>query len=92
MPKTNLNNYLQLHFLVFIWGFTGILGALISIDAIPLVWYRMLLATIFVLIYFLIKKKFADNILAFLVFAILGGTFVGLEYFEIFKIRSPNLS
>lgn len=57
MPKTNLNNYLHLHFLVFIWGFTGILGALISIDAIPLVWYRMLLATIFVFIFFLIKKK-----------------------------------
>ncbi len=35
---------------------------------------------------FLIKKKFADNILAFLGFAILGGTFVALEYFDIFKI------
>ncbi len=37
---------------------------------------------------FLIKKKFADNIKAFLVFAILGGAFAGLEYFEIFKISS----
>ena len=37
---------------------------------------------------FLIKKKFAENIIAFLIFAILGGTFVGLEYFEIFKISS----
>jgi hypothetical protein len=37
---------------------------------------------------FLIKKKFADNIKAFLVFAILGGTFVALEYLEIFKISS----
>jgi hypothetical protein len=35
---------------------------------------------------FLIKKKFADNIIAFFLFAILGGTFVALEYFEIFKI------
>jgi hypothetical protein len=35
---------------------------------------------------FLIKKKFADNITAFLFFALLGGTFVALEYFEIFKI------
>lgn len=57
MPKTKLNNYLQLHFLVFIWGFTGILGALISIDAIPLVWYRMFLGTIFVVLYFIVKKK-----------------------------------
>jgi len=57
MPKTKLNNYLHLHLLVFIWGFTGILGALISIDAIPLVWYRMLLGTIFVILYFIVKKK-----------------------------------
>lgn len=57
MPKTKLNNYLHLHLLVFIWGFTGILGALISIDAIPLVWYRMFLGTIFVILYFIVKKK-----------------------------------
>lgn len=56
MPKTKLKNYLHLHLLVFIWGFTAILGALISIDAIPLVWYRMLFATIFVFIYLLFTK------------------------------------
>jgi hypothetical protein len=37
---------------------------------------------------FLIKKKFADNIKAFLVFVLLGGIFAGLEYFEIFKIST----
>jgi drug/metabolite transporter (DMT)-like permease len=57
MPKTELKNYLHLHFLVFIWGFTAILGALISIDAIPLVWYRMFFAVILVFIYFIVKKK-----------------------------------
>ena len=40
MPTSKLKNQLQLHFIVFIWGFTAILGALISITAIPLVWYR----------------------------------------------------
>ena len=57
MLKTNLKHYLHLHFIVFIWGFTAILGALITIDAIPLVWYRMLLAVIVLFIYFLFKKK-----------------------------------
>jgi len=57
MPKTRLKNYLHLHLLVFIWGFTAILGALIHLNAIPLVWYRMLFAVLFVLLYFLIKKK-----------------------------------
>jgi drug/metabolite transporter (DMT)-like permease len=42
---------------VFIWGFTAILGALISIDAIPLVWYRMLLATGLVLMIVLYRKE-----------------------------------
>lgn len=40
-----LRHYLKLHFIVFIWGFTGILGALISIPSDSLVWYRMLIAT-----------------------------------------------
>lgn len=57
MPKTRLKNYLHLHLLVFIWGFTAILGALIHLNAIPLVWYRMLFAVLFVLLYFLYKKK-----------------------------------
>jgi drug/metabolite transporter (DMT)-like permease len=32
-----------LHFTVFIWGFTAILGRSISISAVPLVWYRLLI-------------------------------------------------
>ena len=57
MEENKFKNYVLLHFIVFIWGFTAILGALISIEAIPLVWYRMLLATVFIALYFLWKKK-----------------------------------
>lgn len=32
-----------LHVTVFVWGFTAILGRLISISAVPLVWYRLLI-------------------------------------------------
>ena len=31
-----------MHLTVFVWGFTAILGRLISLSAIPLVWYRLL--------------------------------------------------
>ncbi|PIV16083.1 MAG: EamA family transporter, partial [Flavobacteriales bacterium CG03_land_8_20_14_0_80_35_15] len=31
MPNAKLNNHLHLHFIVFIWGFTAVIGALISI-------------------------------------------------------------
>jgi drug/metabolite transporter (DMT)-like permease len=33
--------WLQMHFCVVLWGFTGILGKLITLDALPLVWWRM---------------------------------------------------
>jgi drug/metabolite transporter (DMT)-like permease len=49
-------NLLILHFTVFIWGFTGILGALISVDAVQMVWYRVLIATITLFIYFKLSK------------------------------------
>ena len=51
MPNDNLKSYLHLHFIVFVWGFTAVLGKLISLDALPLVWFRMLLAVGFILIY-----------------------------------------
>ena len=45
-------NLVILHLTVVVWGFTGILGALISTPAIPLVWYRVLIAFITLGIYF----------------------------------------
>ena len=37
-------HFLHLHFIVFLWGFTGVLGDLIRVSSFELVWYRMLLA------------------------------------------------
>jgi drug/metabolite transporter (DMT)-like permease len=41
MQDEKLKAYLYLHFCVLIWGFTAILGKLISIEATPLVWWRV---------------------------------------------------
>ncbi len=38
--------YVQIHFCVVLWGFTAILGKLITLPALPLVWWRMLLVTV----------------------------------------------
>jgi drug/metabolite transporter (DMT)-like permease len=38
--------YLKLHFIVFLFGFTAILGKLVSIPAVEMVFYRTLLAAI----------------------------------------------
>lgn len=57
MRNDNLKSYLNLHLIVFIWGFTAILGALITIDAENLVWYRMLIAMIFLGGFIAFKKE-----------------------------------
>ncbi len=48
--------YLQLHFVVLLLGFTAILGALISLPAVDLVWYRMLIGFISLWSFFLFRK------------------------------------
>lgn len=49
-----VRHYAQLHFIVLLWGFTAILGLLISIPAVELVFYRTLLSFLglFILLYF----------------------------------------
>lgn len=57
MPNDKLKSYLHFHVIVFIWGFTAVLGALITLNAVPLVWYRMLMASFFIWLWILFKKK-----------------------------------
>jgi drug/metabolite transporter (DMT)-like permease len=38
--------WVQIHVCVVLWGFTAILGRLITLPALPLVWWRMLLVTL----------------------------------------------
>ena len=49
-------NLLVLHATVLIWGFTGILGNLISVSATHLVWYRVLIGFSTLFIYFKTTK------------------------------------
>jgi drug/metabolite transporter (DMT)-like permease len=56
MPNDKFKNYIHLHLLVFIAGFTAILGELISIGSTALVWYRMLIAGVLMFLYIKIIK------------------------------------
>ncbi len=56
MPNAKLKHYLHLHLLVFIAGFTAILGELITIGSLELVWYRMAIAGVLMFIYIKIIK------------------------------------
>lgn len=93
MPKTNLKHFIHLHFLVLIWGFTAILGALITIDAIPLVWYRMLIAVIIVFLYLLIKKKPIKISYKLLIKLCIGGVIIAVHWITFFSaIKIANVS
>ena len=50
-------NLFILHFTVLIWGFTGVLGDLISVSALHLVWYRVIVAAITLFIFVSASKK-----------------------------------
>lgn len=44
--SSHFKDQLSLHFIVFIWGFTAILGRYISIDALSLVFNRTALTSV----------------------------------------------
>lgn len=93
MRNDSLQNYLHLHLIVFIWGFTAVLGALITLEAIPLVWYRMSLAVAFVFVYLLIRKeKFKYPTKVLLQFA-LSGVIIAAHWLTFFgAIKVSNVS
>ena len=54
--ESSAKDYLMLHFVVLIWGFTAILGVLISVPAVEIVFYRTLLASSAIGLMFFLKK------------------------------------
>lgn len=93
MQKGKLKDFLHLHFIVFIWGFTAVLGKLITIEAIPLVWFRLSIASIVLGVFLLLKKaNFKIKLKAILQFSI-GGFIIGLHWIAFFyAIKIANIS
>lgn len=55
--KAETKHHLLLHLVVLIFGFTGILGKLITIDAIPLVFWRTTLGGLVILLWLAIRSR-----------------------------------
>jgi len=93
MQKDKLFHYAHLHFLVFIAGFTAVLGKLISIDALPLVWYRMGMATLLILLFVKLRKirlRFSKRAIA--AFSVVG-LVIALHWITFFwAIKVSNVS
>jgi drug/metabolite transporter (DMT)-like permease len=54
--ESSAKDYLMLHFTVLIWGFTAILGLLISIPSLEIVFFRTMIATGILALIFIYKK------------------------------------
>ncbi|GAA4106724.1 DMT family transporter [Aquimarina addita] len=93
MPDVKFKNYLHLHFIVFIWGFTAILGELITIEALSLVWYRMLMASGFVLLFVLLKKVSLRISIKLFFHLCVAGLIIALHWITFFgAIKVSNVS
>jgi drug/metabolite transporter (DMT)-like permease len=93
MPSDNLKSYLHLHLIVFIWGFTAVLGALITLDALPLVWFRMLFAVGFIAVYIYFKKLPLKVTKKALLQFLFSGLIIALHWFTFFHaIKISNIS
>lgn len=93
MQKNNLRHYLHLHFLVFIAGFTAILGEAISLGSIALVWHRMLIAFVLTFLFLIFRKyDFKINLRDFFNFS-LAGIIIALHWITFFEaIEQSNIS
>ncbi len=52
--------YLELHIAVILLGFTAILGKLITIEAVPLVWWRVLITAGSLLVFASVRRGFTE--------------------------------
>jgi drug/metabolite transporter (DMT)-like permease len=85
--------HIWLHVTVLIFGLTGILGKLITIDSYLLVWYRLGIALIGLLIYFAITKFSLKITKKQLVKTLLVGVIIAVHWVTFFEaIKQSNVS
>lgn len=84
----------RLHFIVFLWGFTAILGKLIYANAQNLVFYRMLIAAVFLFVFIRIFKKQSIRVSKKLFWQLAAiGAFMALHWVCFFhSIKVSNVS
>ena len=73
MSKDLCKEYLKLHISIMLAGLTGILGKLITMNAVLLVWYRMFLSFVmFYILLFFFKKLPKENFIEAIKISLLG--------------------
>ncbi len=83
----------QLHIIILFWGFTPILGKLISFGALDLVWYRLAISIVGLVLFMMVKKQgFKASAGAIFHMAVIGAI-VGLHWYLFYHaIKISNVS
>lgn len=96
MQDVRTKNIIHFHFIVFIFGFSSVLGALCSLEALPLVIYRMSLAFLGLGVYFAIfKPSFFKLNRALWPYVLVGGLVIGVHwvtFFHAIKVAGVSLT
>lgn len=84
----------RLHLIVFLWGFTAILGKLIHANAEVLVFYRMLFASVFLYLFIRIIKKDSIKVSKKMLLKLVGiGSLMAFHWLFFFSsIKVSNVS
>jgi drug/metabolite transporter (DMT)-like permease len=89
----NKNKYFQLHFIVLLWGFTPVLGKLITLPALDLVFWRLIFAGLSLAAFIIYKKfKFDLSVKETSVIFIMGLLVGAHWYFFYHAIKVSNVS
>lgn len=84
---------IQIHLAVLLWGFTGVLGRAILLDAPVLVWYRMLLTAVFMAVILFYRKQWVRIVPRDMVQLALVGCLMGLHWVAFYgSIKYANAS
>ena len=93
MQKNNFKHFIHLHFLVFIAGFTAILGELINNTSEVIVWHRMFIGSILLGLYMLFSKRSFKIDLNFCLKSSFLGLIIALHWVTFFEaIEQSNIS
>lgn len=88
-------DYFKLHFIVFLFGFTAILGKLVSIPAVEMVFYRTLLAAAGMMVVVLIVKGSFRVSQSDFIKIFLTGAIVAIHWISFFisgRVSNPSTS
>lgn len=93
MKQSKFGNLFLLHLVVFIFGFTGILGRLITTDSEILVWWRMVIASIAIAIFVYATGKIKKNLSVNALTYSLVGLIIAAHWITFFEaIHQSNVS